>query len=148
MEHVFTRDPRRPKTDLTKKRKPDWAFDPALMLSKEDVEKFNSTEFSTAPRFGYDGKNFEAVIVYRGDGDIIYQLFKVRHGDFRQLLAEVVEAHFSSTDDFAVDFMKEVLSWGLIARGVRTRPLFNEQHYTGKFLDLLDQVLEEAVGAH
>jgi hypothetical protein len=125
-------------------RKPDWANDPKLALTEKDVEKFNSTEFSMPERMEFSGNVLkEATIVLRGEGDIIYQFFGVKHPDFKGFLAEVVDEHFGSTDDFRVDYIQELKSWSLLAKDVRTRPLFNFKHYTEDFMWLLDAALEE-----
>jgi len=94
------------------------------------------------PRAGFRGENFRAEIVAKGD-DLIYQFFDVRNDDFRNLLAEVIEAHFGSTDKFSASYIPEVKSMGVHANGVVGSPFFNYDHYTKDFLELVDTVLGE-----
>ena len=94
------------------------------------------------PRAEYKGQNFHADIVAR-DEDLIYQFFNVKAADFRTILAEVIEAHFGSTDKFSASYIPEVKSLGVRAQGVAGSPFFNYDHYTTEFLDLVDTVLGE-----
>jgi len=126
------------------KPRPDWANDPDLALSKEAVEKFNDTDLAIPPRMKFGAETFDADIVTRGEGDLIYHFHGIKHDDFKQLLADVVESHFGDTDDFKVDYVPELKAYGLLAKGVRKNPMFNLKFYTEDFLWLLDGVLKEA----
>jgi hypothetical protein len=141
MEQMLQRD-RAGRT--AKIQKPAWANDPRNMLSPEDVEAFQDADLAIPPRMMFEGDVLRADIVTRGDGDLIYHFYEVNHDDFRTLLAEVVESHFGSTDSFRVDQVIEMPgTWGLLAKGVRSLPLFNLKFYTEDFLWLLDKVLKE-----
>lgn len=124
--------------------RPEWANDPKLALTKEQIAKYNSTVFSVSERLGFGGRNFNADIVMKGEEDIIYQLNDIKFKNFSALLPEIVEAHFGSTSDFSVDYIPELKSWALLARNVRTKPLFNFDHFTGSFMEFLDNAIEEA----
>jgi hypothetical protein len=91
----------------------------------------------------YEGQNFKAEIVSRGD-DLIYQFFRVRHKDFRGLLAEIIEAHFGNTNSFSAATVPELKSLGVHARGVTNNPFFNLDHFTSAFLGLVDDCLGES----
>lgn len=128
---------------------PEWAHDPQLKLGTETVEKYNHTEFSQHQRGYFNGIALHADVVLPGEADIHYQLRRPTWPedmgtwpkDFSTLLSEVVEEHFGSVDDFRVEYVRELRQWGLLAKGVRTRPLFNSAHYYENFLMLLDRVL-------
>jgi hypothetical protein len=131
---------------LSKIRRPDWANDPSLALSSEAVENFANSGLGVPPRMIWQG-SLKADVVLRGDGDIIYHFHEIKYQDFRKLLAEVVESHFGSTDAFKLDEVYEIPgTWGLLAKGVRTNPLFNFDFYTTEFLGLLESTLEELKG--
>jgi hypothetical protein len=98
--------------------------------------------FSVPPRMAYEGVNFKAEIVTKGD-DLIYQFFRVRHPDFRNLLAEVIEAHFGNTDAFSAASVPELKSLGVRAKGVLKNPFFSLSHYTASFLGFVDNCLSE-----
>lgn len=125
------------KTGQTSQR-PAWA-DSSPDYSKEDI----GLGGMLPPKMGYDGRNFAASIILRGDEDVIYQ-FEVKHSDFRTLLAAVIENHFGDTEGFKFDTIPEIPNaFGLLAKGVRSKPFFNGKHYTEDFLALLDDVLDE-----
>jgi hypothetical protein len=115
---------------------PEFMRDPTRRDARYDVG------FSIPPRAEYRAKNFRAEIVRRGD-DLIYQFFNVRHPDFQGLLAEIIEAHFGKTDAFSAAFVPELNSLGVRAKGVCDDMFFNYAHYTEKFLELVDNCLQE-----
>jgi hypothetical protein len=128
--------------------RPEWANNPDNMLSKEDAEVFNNANLTIPPRMEFEGNTLRADVVTRAQpdrGDLIFHFHGVDHPDFQTLLAEVVEAHFGTTDAFRVDRVIELPgTWGLLAKGARSRPMFNLKFYTEDFLWLLDRVLQEA----
>lgn len=128
-----------------RKARPDWASDPNLVLSPEDVESFNNAQLGVFPRMQFEGTKLQADVVLRGRGDVIFHFHDVRRSDFRDLLAEVVEEHFGTTDSFYFDDVPELeKTFGLLAKGVRNHPLYNQKHFIEDFLHLLDAVLIEA----
>jgi len=125
-------------------KRPAWANDDKLILSDDDIAVFNNTEFAVPDHLGFEGvKLKEVLIVFRGEGDVIYHFPKIRHKDFKNLLSAVVESHFGSVDSFKVDYVRDMGLWSLLAKNVRTNPLFDMKHYTEDFLWLLDGTLEE-----
>lgn len=129
---------------ISKQPRPEWANDPKLQLTKDAITKFEETPLEIPPRLKFEGNILDADIVPRGDGDLIYHFSNIKHPDFKKILAEVVEQHFGATDDFRIDFVPELQAWGLLAKNVRKKPLFNLMFYTEDFLWLLDAVLKEA----
>jgi len=116
---------------------------PEFMQDPERSKPGHEVSFNLPPRMTYKGSNCKVEIVRKGD-DIIYQFFKVKHPDFRSLLAEIIESHFGSTNTFAAASVPELKSLGVIAKGVLASPLFNFSHYTSEFLSLVDSCLEES----
>lgn len=130
-------------------KKPDWAKDEKLRLSKASVEKFNQTQLASWPRTRLEGTRMHAEIVQRPPHDMIYQFFfpkklKPVGTDFESLLADTVQAHFGTLTPFSLDRVEELESWALLAKNVRDSPLYSEEHYTTAFLTLLDLALDEA----
>ena len=116
---------------------------PAFMHDPARSEAGHEVKFSVPPRAEYYGKKFRAVIVLKND-DLIYQFFNVKHADFRNLLAEIIEAHFGKTDDFSASYVPELESLGVRAKKVCDSPFFDYAHYTEKFLGLVDSCLQES----
>lgn len=130
--------------------RPEWANDPKNMLSVEDVEKFNEASLAIPPRMEYRGRNFFADIVTRGESDLIYH-FQTETPEFPDILAEVVDVHFGGTDRHRLDAPPELMDpkrprlryYGLLGKGVRLGPMFNRDHHTSTFLELLDDSIDE-----
>jgi hypothetical protein len=99
--------------------------------------------FNVPPRMTYKGDHCKVEIVRKGD-DLIYQFFRVKHPDFRSFLAEIIESHFGNTNVFSAATVPELKSLGVRAKGVLNSPLFNFNHYTSDFLNLVDSCLGEA----
>lgn len=112
------------------------------------LEQFNRALKSTPQitiqppeRAEFKGKKLSAQIVKKGD-DVIFQLFMPRFPKFfPALLAETVEGHFGSTDDFKLDHVAELNSYALLAKGILARPTVRVDYVTTEFLNLLDEVL-------
>jgi hypothetical protein len=116
---------------------PDFMKDPDRSAPGHEVK------LDTPPRAEYRGTHFRAEIVAK-NGDLIYQFFDVKNADFRSFLAEIVESHFGSTEAFSADYIPEVQSHGLRAKGVTDSPFFSYDHYTSDFLGLVDRCLQES----
>lgn len=132
-------------------KRPEWAYDPKLLISRETIEAFQQTDFDTWPRVTLQGKWVEVTLIERPAHDIIYQVFfrgspRLARDTtaFRQFLTELVESHFGSTVAFRADYVPEVKSWALLAKEVRSAPLYNAEHFSVKFVTLLDLALDEA----
>ena len=115
---------------------------PKFMQDPEVSSSGHEVGFVPHPRAEYRGENFKAEIVSKGD-DLIYQFFGVKHDDFRNLLSEIIESHFGSTDKFSAAYVPELKSLGVRAKGVAGSSFFNYDHYTSGFLGLVDRVLSE-----
>jgi hypothetical protein len=115
----------------------------AFMHDPARSEAGHEVKIATPPRAEFRGDNFRAQIVSK-DSDLIYQFFGVLHADFRNFLAEIIESHFGSTDAFSAEYIPEVQSLGVRAKGVTELPFFNYDHYTVDFLGLVDRCLQES----
>jgi hypothetical protein len=128
---------------FVEKPRPEWASDPKLVLTKEKAEAFNKVQLGTHPRMKFVGECSEVDVVLPGEKDVIFHFFLNKPmNDFDLFLAEVVESHFGSTDNFAVAYTPEVQSWGLKATGLRTLPLYSTKVHIEKFLTLVDETMQ------
>jgi hypothetical protein len=102
-------------------------------------------QFTIEPRVEFKGKHFTAHVVFRSEGDVIFQFFELpkRFKDIEPLLAEAVEGHFGSTDNFALAHVPELKSWALFAKGLQNIALFNQTQHITHFLELIDLALQE-----
>mgnify|MGYP001208656263 CR=1 FL=1 len=125
-----------------KVQKPYWV-DHSSGLTPELVENFNNTQFSIEPRRSFEGNNFEAMAVLKKDNNIIFQFFNAKRKDFRDILAEVIEDYFGSTDNFAVAYEKELQSYSLLGKELQSFPMFSTDTHIDKFFSLLDNTIEE-----
>lgn len=90
------------------------------------------------PRDTWQGSRIQMEFVFR-DSDVVYHINAPRFpSGFRELLAEVIEAHFGTTAAFAVDYVPEMNSYALIGRGLLARPIVDRVHLTTNFARLLD----------
>ena len=94
-------------------------------------------------RIMFDGQTFRAEIVNGVKDDLIFQFFDIKLKDFATILAEVIEAHYNSTDRFAVEYVKELDSFALLAKDIKTNPMFDIEFHVEQFLFLLDKTIEE-----
>ena len=109
-----------------------------------ELRRYANTEFRPPRHAEYEGRNIGVQVAVLREEDVTWQFFARKFPPaFDTLLAEVVEAHFGSTDKFAVDWVPEMQSWSLIGRGLWLSPLKNEDHLVAHFLDLLDNALDE-----
>ena len=116
---------------------------PDFMQDPDRSKPGHEVKISVPPRAEYRGKYFRATIVRKND-DFIYQFFNVRHPDFRNFLAEIIEAHFGKTESFSAAVVPELESLGVRAKNVCDSPFFNYPHYTERFLGLVDKCLQES----
>ena len=86
-------------------------------------------------------KNFEAYVTNKGDRDIVIQFVSPKCKTFEDVLPEVVESHFGTTDGFRLHVEPLIKSFGLLMEGVRGRPMFSYDHTVTNFLALVDQTL-------
>lgn len=116
------------------------------MSTAQMVEQFqkltqdaqNLSLLPPAPRTDWQGRVLQMEFVFQ-DPDVVYHINAKRFPTgFRDLLAEVIEAHFGSTESFAVDYVPEMSSYALIGRGLLARPIVDRDHLTTHFARLLD----------
>jgi hypothetical protein len=102
-------------------------------------------KFTVEPRLEVKQKNFSAHVVFRSEGDVIFQFFELpkKFKEFEPLLAEAVESHFGSTDKFALAHVPELRSWALLAQGLQDTALYSQAQHIDKFLELIDLAIDE-----
>jgi hypothetical protein len=89
-------------------------------------------------------KEFICTVVHGKGTDNIFQFFEVRHKDFDNLLAEVIEDYFGATESFALDYIADIDSYALLAKNLRDNPMFNVKYHVEGFLDILAGTIREA----
>ena len=89
----------------------------------------------------YQFANFEAYVTQRGDKDIVVQFVSPKYRPFEDVLPEVVESHFGTTDGFKLHVEPAIQSFGLLMEGIRGRPSYSHEHVVDNFLNLVDKTL-------
>lgn len=87
--------------------------------------------------------NFQCIVVDGKGDDLIFQFFEVTIKPFSDIVAEVIEDHFGSTDKFAIEYVAELKMYGLLAKDLKSNPLFSKETHIVKFLDLVDKTITE-----
>lgn len=121
----------------------------ALAHFTRGLKSFEHTEFSMAPREDVEGQFCNATIVYRANGDVIFQLFP-RTKKFpagaeagREFLADALEVYFDSLDRFSASYVHELSSWAVRAELLAETPTYNREHHVYGFLSYLNQALAD-----
>lgn len=110
----------------------------------DESKKFGNVEVAAHEHLEFEGEFIRAEVAFKHDKDLIFQFFMKKFPkDFDKLLAEIVEAHFGTTDNFAVHYEAILESWGLIARGFLARPGVDHNYIIEGFLNLVDNTLGE-----
>ena len=91
----------------------------------------------------YKRDNFTCLVVAGKGTDLIFQFFDVKYKDFPQVTAEVIEDHFGDTNNFAIEYVREMDMFGLLAKNIKDNPLFSEEFHVIRFLDLLSKTITE-----
>jgi len=86
-------------------------------------------------------KNFEAYVTDRGEKDLVVQFVSPKYKHFQEVLPEIVEGHFGTTEGFKLHVEPEIKSYGLLMEGIRGRPSFSPEHVITNFLAFADQTL-------
>ena len=102
-----------------------------------------SYKMGAVQRLEFQGKQFRTEIVNGKGMDTIFQFFDVRHTDFPQIIAEVVDDFHGRTDGFALDYVPELDSYAFLAKDLRAHPMFSVAFHIEKFLHLLDNTITE-----
>ena len=87
--------------------------------------------------------NFDCVVIDGKGSDNIFQFFKVKRKDFNDIVAEVIEDYFGTTNGFAIEYVRELSMYGLLAKDQRDTPLYNREFHVDSFLKLLDATMSE-----
>lgn len=127
---------------------PDWAS-PLRDTMFAGWNSAQTEEFSVEPRDEFELNHVDMQVVYRHNGDVIYQVFPHQGdthwpslADARQFLAEVIEAHFGDTRRFSASYVPEVSSWGILAKGLKNIPTFNREFHVDAFVQLVDDAVD------
>ena len=116
----------------------------ALQNLEKGADSFSRTQFSLDEREELIGSLCAATIVYKEDGDIIFQLVHKRGRwpqGMAELLGDAVAHWFGSTDRFSASFIPELSSWAMRARGLAHTPPFRREHHVHGFVSFLDNAL-------
>ena len=91
----------------------------------------------------HTASHFSCTVVDGKGHDLIYQFFKVEEKNFTDILAEVIDDFFGSTDNFAVEFVPELDSYALLAKNIKDNPLFTRERSVRAFLSLLNETISQ-----
>ena len=117
---------------------------PGFMKDPARSEAGQEIPIRADERAEYRGRYYRAQVVVKENDDIIYQFFDYKVPDFRNFLAEIIEAHFGSTSAFSAAYIPDLESLGVRAQNVRSHPFFSWEHYAKDFLDLVDGCIGES----
>lgn len=90
-----------------------------------------------------DKDNFSCIVVNGKGNDLIFQFFSIKDPDFDETVAEVIEDHFGNTEAFAIEYVREMDMYGLLAKDIKDNPLFSKEFHVYQFLDLLSKTITE-----
>lgn len=112
------------------------------------LRTFAKTEFSTEPREEMQGQFCDVTVVFRENGDVIFQLFPKRKWPqdlqaARALLSELVDVYFTDTSRFSASWVPEVSSWGLRAAGLSEMLSYDKDHHVIGFATFINQALAD-----
>ena len=125
------------------KAAPAWFDSGSVELLHRALSKASEgeQEISVPAMQHYQLKNFEAYVTERGSRDLVIQFVAPKCRTFEEILPEVVEGHFGTTEGFKLHSEPQIKSFGLLLEGVRGRPIFSYDHSVTNFLNLVDQTL-------
>ncbi len=110
-------------------------------------ESFSKTKFSLEPREELIGDACDVTVVYRENGDVIFQLFpKTRNWPAdvkagRELLGELLETYFDKTEGFSGAYAPELKSWAILATRLALTLTYDKEHHVYGFARFLNQAL-------
>lgn len=87
--------------------------------------------------------NFECIVVDGKGDDIIFQFFGIKTEEFDEIIAEVIEEYFGTTEGFAIEYIPEMSMYGLLYKDAKANPLFSKEFHVHDFLDLLSNTITE-----
>jgi len=119
------------------------------------LEELSRTSATISPSVEIHGDHLICIAAQLGKADICFQ-FTGRPDSrgnptevmadrkvFRKLLAEVVERHFGSTANFAVDYERKLGMWALLGRNLRSTLSYTDQTHVLDFVELLDACIDK-----
>ena len=103
-------------------------------------------ELYVEPREEIELRHVKAVVVFRENGDVVFQFFPKDKrwpgpDSARSFLAEAIQGHFGSTENFAATYTPELDSWAAISRGLTGRVGYSKKFHVDRFLVLIDDAL-------
>ena len=113
------------------------------------LKSFEHTQFAMDTREDVDGPFCRASVIYRENGDIVFQLFPHARGfptgadPGRAFLADALEVYFGSLDRFSASHIPELSSWAVRAKGLAETPMYDKDHHIYGFLSYLNQPLAD-----
>jgi hypothetical protein len=120
-----------------------------LTAFSEGVDLFKRAEFSLDAREELKGQFCDVTVVFKPQGDVIFQLFpkkrKLLRGDQdgRVLLSELVEVYFSDTGRFSASWVPELESWALKAARLADTLSYDKDHHVYGFATYINQALAD-----
>lgn len=116
---------------------------------RRGLKTYEQTEFSTEPREELIGDLCDVTVVFRANGDVIFQLFpKTKKwprdsAAARALLGDLLEVYFDSLDNLAGSDVPELKSWAVRAEGLASRLSYDKEHHVYGFARYLNQALAD-----
>lgn len=106
------------------------------------------TPIHVDPRDEYKMPKADVTVVFKQNGDVIFQIFpKVNYWpspkSARVFLTELVKAHFGQIDNFQAEWIPLLHSWALKAEGLQNWDSFDRIYHTQRFVTLLNDTLAE-----
>lgn len=127
---------------------PSWSNDlRTAMASGWGKHLDREEELSVEPREEFELQHTDVTVVFKDDGDIIFQFFPQGSkwpvpAAARDFLAEAIEAHFGSTDRFAASYVPELESWAVKAAGLTTQVSYDKAFHVDRFVHLVDDAVD------
>lgn len=129
--------------------RPTWVDD-LRKQGGQAIDNFSEEVVTPPPREVIEYGSLSVTVVYREDGDIIFQIFPgpksplSKDGEkVRNLLAETIECYFGSTDRFEGSYTDEMKSWALKAVRLSDLPSYNHDYHVVGFVKFLSDVVDE-----
>ena len=113
------------------------------MINLDNLFKATSHKLEAPKHEDIKRDNFQCIVVDGKGDDLIFQFFSIKISSFNALIAEIIEDHFGSTDGFAIEYVPEMGMYGLLAKDLKSNPLFSKEAHVIRFLDLVDKTVTE-----
>jgi hypothetical protein len=118
-----------------------------LSLLKKGWDSFEEEELYVEPREEYTLTHTRVEVVYKQNGDVVFQLFPQSPSwpppdRGREFLAEVIEAHFGSAEFFQASYVPELRSWAVRAVGLSNLTTYDKAFHVEGFVRLVDDTVD------